>query len=428
MAGETTLAESAQAIFCSAADYLGQSQSKNILNITRYPTFKKFKDSQPKLLETALDRVDVDVPTKDVYAFLDKRIDWYKSSLLIANKVVSDLHTIDRDFSIKSKGFNDGKMFYLRGDKDVMGTIGAIFKIANKSLTTQLVKEEIPGVFGFTDINKWSPADIYFANPTAKEVLKKELSKAESKSSSYDITDLNNCITKLINGGNLLPLSLKKTSSTVQLKKVNWSEDIKSKFLRDIKFKNVSDWKKYSRLDKNERKSWAKFKKGGKTETRDIKLYSTLEGGVGGEIKIRHDPSGSSGRFVCEFTGSEARGGSLASQILFAKIWSTVDKSTANKFLSEYDKSNTKFLIRKKELEELKEELRSNKHPARKNVTEYDHYMANASAELLTNNTMPIIKKWFSDPRNDRNKFIRLMFQVVTSRSPLSAKFVIAKG
>ena len=54
--------------------------------------------------------------------------------------------------------------------------------------------------------------------------------------------------------------------------------------------------------------------------------------------------------------------------------------------------------------------------------------MANASAELLTNNTMPIIKKWFSDPRNDRNKFIRLMFQVVTSRSPLSAKFVIAKG
>ena len=50
-----------------------------------------------------------------------------------------------------------------------MGTIGAIFKIANKSLTTQLVKEEIPGVFGFTDINKWSPADIYFANPTAKK-------------------------------------------------------------------------------------------------------------------------------------------------------------------------------------------------------------------------------------------------------------------
>ena len=81
----------------------------------------------------------------------------------------------------------------------------------------------------------------------------------------------NNCITKLINGGNLLPLSLKKTSSTVQLKKVNWSEDIKSKFLRDIKFKNVSDWKKYSRLDKNERKSWAKFKKGGKKKRRKTK-------------------------------------------------------------------------------------------------------------------------------------------------------------
>ena len=427
MAGETALAESAQAIFCSMADYLGVGQSKSILDVNKYPTFNIFKKSQPKLLETALTRVNVDVSTKEVYDFLEKKDGWYKSSLLIAKKIVSDLHTIDSDFSIKSKGFNDGKMYYLRGDKDVMGMVGAIFKIANKSLSTQLVKEEIPGVFGFTDINKWSPADIYFANPTAKTVLKTELSKAQSKSSSYDITDLNNCITKLIKGGNLLPLSLKKSSSSVVLKKVNWSEDIKSKFLRDIKFKKTSDWKKYSRLDKNERKSWAKFKKGVKTETRDIKLYSTLEGGVGGEIKIRHDPSGSSGRFVCEFSGSEARGGSLASPKLFAKIWSTVDRATANQFLSEYNKSNAKFLIRKKELEGLKEELRSNTHPARKNVTEYDHYMANASAELITNNTMPIIKKWFTNPRKERDKFVRLMFQVVTSRSPLSAKFVIAK-
>ena len=63
--------------------------------------------------------------TKEVYDFLEKKDGWYKSSLLIAKKIVSDLHTIDSDFSIKSKGFNDGKMYYLRGDKDVMGMVGA---------------------------------------------------------------------------------------------------------------------------------------------------------------------------------------------------------------------------------------------------------------------------------------------------------------
>ena len=90
MAGETALAESAQAIFCSMADYLGVGQSKSILDVNKYPTFNIFKKSQPKLLETALTRVNVDVSTKEVYDFLEKKDGWYKSSLLIAKKIVSD--------------------------------------------------------------------------------------------------------------------------------------------------------------------------------------------------------------------------------------------------------------------------------------------------------------------------------------------------
>ena len=41
---------------------------------------------------------------------------------------------------------------------------------------------------------------------------------------------------------------------------------------------------------------------------------------------------------------------------------------------------------------------------------------------------MPIIKKWFASNKNDKaQKLVRLLYQVVTSRSPLSSRFVIAK-
>jgi len=40
---------------------------------------------------------------------------------------------------------------------------------------------------------------------------------------------------------------------------------------------------------------------------------------------------------------------------------------------------------------------------------------------------MPVIVKWFNNKENGRNKFVRLLFQVVTSRAPFSSKFVIAK-
>ena len=54
--------------------------------------------------------------------------------------------------------------------------------------------------------------------------------------------------------------------------------------------------------------------------------------------------------------------------------------------------------------------------------------MAIASAENITNNIMPIIKTWFNSNTDDKaQKLTRLMFQIATSRSPLSSRFVIAK-
>ena len=57
--------------------------------------------------------------------------------------------------------------------------------------------------------------------------------------------------------------------------------------------------------------------------------------------------------------------------------------------------------------------------------------MAAASAELITNATIPFIKKFFSGKsvaqKTKQNLFVRLMFQAITSRSPRSSRFVIAK-
>jgi len=39
---KTTLAESAQALFCSLADYLGSTESAKRLDVNKYKTFQEF--------------------------------------------------------------------------------------------------------------------------------------------------------------------------------------------------------------------------------------------------------------------------------------------------------------------------------------------------------------------------------------------------
>jgi len=426
MAGETTLAESAQAIFCSMADYLGASKSEKILNLKLYPKFDDFlsNSKNKEFLDKALTRVKVDGNAKDVFEFLSKKDSWYQSSIIIANKIVKDLKEIDSNYNISQEGYSDGGMFYLRGNVDVMKDIGELFKLANTSPITKRLEKELPGFPGFKDINKWSPADIYFANKTSQSEIKKQLTLAKKSPYSFDI--LNQSITKMIDEGNLLPLSLKKTTKSASLVKVNFSDDIRNKLLNTVKFINTTNWKEYKRLDRTEELSWLKIKQGQKTETRDIRLMIDTGGGKG-EIKLRHDPSGSSsGRLVIEFLGGgEARGGSIASHIALHNLWSAVDKSAADKFLKAYNDGLKEFSKIKKDKDKDKTTLRSDKY---KNTSQYDHHMAIASAENITNNIMPIIKTWFNSNTDDKaQKLTRLMFQIATSRSPLSSRFVIAK-
>ena len=75
------------------------------------------------------------------------------------------------------------------------------------------------GQVSFGDVNKWSPADIYLATDIARSKISKEIQKTKPK--TYSFIDLNILTSNLIDSGDLLPLSLKKTTKDVQLQKVN---------------------------------------------------------------------------------------------------------------------------------------------------------------------------------------------------------------
>ena len=214
MADKTALAESSQALFCAVADFLGERKSDKLLDIKKYLTFTDFKRAVgEQVISKAEKRIRTPgVTLSDIEEFLLKNNDWYKSSTLIALKLVKDITGIDADFKLKQEGFQ--KLFYFRGDQEVMGNIEKLFKIANSSPIT------VANQVKFGNVNKWSPADIYLATEKARKDIGDAVLKAKPK--TYSFIDLNILTSNLIDSGDLLPLSLKKTTKTVQLQKVNF--------------------------------------------------------------------------------------------------------------------------------------------------------------------------------------------------------------
>ena len=279
-----------------------------------------------------------------------------------------------------------------------MGNIEKLFKIANKSPITE--KNQVK----FGNVNKWSPPDIYLATDKARGDISKALQNAKPK--SYSFIDLNILTSNLIDSGDLLPLSLKKTTKTVQLQKVNFDKKDEIKALEKISLspKKVTNWQPYKKVP---------F--GTKGETRDMRAFLKN----GGEIKFRHDPSAK--RFVAEFIGggAEARGGSIGSIKLFCELFELVDKETSKKVLKEYQEGEKQYFIDLKLIENLR--------GTDKKL--FDHERGAISAINIINRIMPILKNWFT--KTDQKKvddFIKIIYQYITSRTPLSGKFIIAKG
>ena len=48
--GDTKSFESAQALFCAMADYLGSTKAKKVLDYKTYPTYSLFKSNNKKLI------------------------------------------------------------------------------------------------------------------------------------------------------------------------------------------------------------------------------------------------------------------------------------------------------------------------------------------------------------------------------------------
>ena len=398
MADKTALAESSQALFCAVADFLGERKSDKLLDVKKYLTFTDFKRAVgEQVISKAEKRIRTPgVTLSDIEEFLLKNNDWYKSSTLIALKLVKDITGIDADFKLKQEGFQ--KLFYFRGDQEVMGNIEKLFKIANTSPIT------VANQVKFGNVNKWSPADIYLATEKARKDIGDAVLKAKPK--TYSFIDLNILTSNLIDSGDLLPLSLKKTTKTVQLQKVNFDKKSEIKALEKVSLspKKVTNWQPYKKVP---------F--GTKGETRDMRAFLNN----GGEIKFRHDPSAK--RFVAEFIGggAEARGGSIGSIKLFCELFALVDKETSRQVLKEYQEGEKLYF------EDLKliENLRG------KDKKLFDFERGSISALNIINRIMPILKNWFT--KTDKKKvddFIRIIYQYITSRTPLSGKFVIAKG
>ena len=410
MADKTALAESSQALFCAIADFLGDRKSEKVLDIKKYLTYTDFKRAVGEgVVSQAEKRIRTPgVSLSDIETFLGKNNDWYKSSTLIALKLVKDITGVDADFKLKQEGFQN--LFYFRGDQEVMGNIEKLFKIANKNTKYWTTL----GQPSFGDINKWSPADMYFASETAKRNVNKELSFAQSNQGSYNIDRLNILITENMKSGDLFPLSLKKQIKEVQLQPVNFDEKSKTELLKNVKYKDIY------KVEIKAGKVWYTEK----DPQRDMLLGIVDDKGADkGKIQIRHEPS--AGQWKVDFTykGAQARGGSLTSFDAFSKLISQHNSKVGTEFLKQYKIGNDLFKAQNKIHEKTKAEFR-NKYG--KEV--YDKRRGELSATTIINRVMPVISGWLAKEKQEvKTEFVRSIFTYVTSRAPKSGKFVIAK-
>jgi len=330
--GDTKSFESAQALFCAMADYLGVTKSKDILNLETYKTYSQFKDSNEKLISDSYNKLKTTgVSLELIEKILIKDADWYKSSVNIAVKLIEDIATIDKDFKkIQSPGWTD--FLYYRGAKggsDVMEDIEQLFTIANK-------KEKL-----FGDINKWSPADIYFASKVAEKKIQQVVSNPPQ---GFNFVNLNEFMNSLIDAGELLGVSLKKAPKQVHIYRINFTKKENQDLLENIKYFDISD---------------------NKGTDRDVQIYfgSSKAKPL---IKIRHDPYsdalGANLAIKCEIEGKNSRLGSLVSfgtgtnspgATGFTDLWARVDPTYAKKLATSFQKGTLAY---KKGIDELNKE------------------------------------------------------------------------
>ena len=427
MADETSIQESAQALFISIADGLGIAKAKQEFDWRKkYPTYEEFKNKHNKSITQSFKHVDsvgVSLDVIDKYLLEKKNLDWYKSCINTGLAVIADINTIDPDFSkLQPIGWKD--IWYYRagasGD-NVMNNIAKLFSIANKNQPL------------FGQINKWSSADIYFSSENGKKKIKEQLEIASSM--KYNFTNLNEIISKLLDSGDLLGISLKKSPVQSHLYKVNFSPTENEKLLMAIKYHHIKS-----------------------DNPRDFQIFF----GQNGEnhFKIRHDPYSSdlgvTLAIKVEIVGKYSRLGSLASfgsanpgGVGLTDHWLKVDPAIATFLANSFKAGTKKYEIGIKELNTkygkkvkkpnlkglpLKAELNKHKHTKNKSKTLYDEYQEDRIV-LSQKHIVDSYKKKMVDffnangPKNNMKKdnLLREWFRYASAMNIGSGKFIIAK-
>jgi hypothetical protein len=218
-AQRTTISECAQAYISAVLDAYDKELPRKTAN-GKYEDYK-FEDLKKilgdKIFQKAKNKVNgklggVTIPS--IEKFLMENNDWFLSSVNISNKVyikLGDMGSIGR--ALRSKISQSGDyLYYVRGDSDIFPMIRDIFSSIKKTIKGE-IGEEIP----YKDINKWCPADIYYASSKASISLKEFKSNLTKTSlNRISFTPFNDLFFNLIKSGDLLPLSLKKSPSYTQ--------------------------------------------------------------------------------------------------------------------------------------------------------------------------------------------------------------------
>ena len=420
----TDKAEGAQALFCYIADAIGSRQIKE--------AYKPYLDGQQNaeyffteyndLVNKAFSSRAVDTinSKNQIKQYVIDNKDWFMSSLTISQYIIETIDDISIKFrKIKKPGWQD--MLYKHGDDEIMDTMAKLFKSANKQY------ENLNGVKYFGNINKWSPADIYFATEKAKKQYKKLASDKETRNNNLTFAVLNKTIADSIESGDLLPLSLKKVNKKVYVQRVNFSREKEEELLADTICTGVQSW---SPMKIKNFKYTNQFTMGDYSGSRDIRV--TLEsGGKKGDLQFRHTPA-SSGRpskgfkTVLSYKGASALGGQVVGIPLLCAVLESVDKAFAQKIQSTFDSNYKKF---EKAMNKYNENGGIYKYKSTDKVikNEFNNEVGAISAQLIMNPLRTEIDRFFSKRGEKRNNAVRALFAYTASRTENSSPFVIAK-
>jgi hypothetical protein len=419
---DTKTSESAQALFCALADYvqLKRGDLEKVFDVKTLQTYKAFKvnwdGTYPnyKISDIFKKNIETDVTTLGpIESGLISSPDWYKSSALIAKKLIEDIDTVVRGF----KGIKKPKpteIWFTRGDDAVAGNIQKLFEVANQTRKEMNAIEGKKKGIEFGQLNKWNPSDIYFATDVARNTLEKEVRKISTRDGKcYLFSQLNSLISNLIEDGQLLPLSLKKSTREVHLYKVNFDRKYELSQFSHLKYDGlVKPFQKSTETSLKTRDITVKF------NPKDNKF----------KFQVQHDVSNAG--FKVSISGVEARGGGISSINIFASLMHPVDAAASIKFKKTFEDGNRKYKDWKKQW--VKDygpapegkEAKEKGSPLRK---KFESDRAIASAINVTNKILPELAKWLDQSQEKSDKFVKIIYEYATSRTEDSGKFVIAK-